>query len=648
MPSRPSVAGGLARVWFPIALVVLLVLAIPGLILFAMNLLGWENSVNEWLQDKVSLSYHIPIPWWAGLLLLLVPLLILLLYFLKLKRRPLQVPSTFLWKKSIEDLHVNSLFQWLRQNVLLLLQLLTVLFLIYALMAFQMHGNMVEGKHYIIMVDNSASMSATDVSPSRLEQAKKEAIDEIDRHTDNDTGMVVVFNSSAEILQSYTRDRSLLRRAVEGVKPTQRPTRIEEALSLADSLANPRQSTEDVASRPADEDPAKARTYVAAEGIPTEVFLYSDGRFPDVQGFALGNLSMYYRPMGRSEREAVDNVGLVTLNAVRDEKDPTRVLVFAQAFNYRPEEAEAGVELEAIVNGQLRGIHDPEPDEEDPEAGRKARRLPARKVVAAEEKEGQEPAPPRDEPGKGVFRFVVTGLDDRANAVLRAKLKGAKDKFPLDDEAWLVVGVIRKARVLIVTTDNKALSAFFDHAATEKVAAVSYLSPEDLKDEKKYVQPAREGQWDLVIFDRCAPAKEEDMPSANTWFIDALPPPWKKGEALKGPVIVGWQEKHPLMSWLRALHELGIAEAFRFDLKAEGVPPRTPRLLETRDDALFSPSAAGRTPTWCRRSPSWTTRAASTRPGPCTRASPCSCATSPTCWATSATRPARRRCSRGR
>ena len=41
--------------------------------------------------------------------LLLVPLLLILLYFLKLKRKPLQVPSTFLWRRVIEDLHVNSL-----------------------------------------------------------------------------------------------------------------------------------------------------------------------------------------------------------------------------------------------------------------------------------------------------------------------------------------------------------------------------------------------------------------------------------------------------------------------------------------------------------------------------------------------------------
>src|SRR5439155_4036403 len=121
--------------------------------------------------------------------LVLAPIGVLLLYFLKLKRRPLQVPSTFLWKKSIEDLHVNALFQWLRQNVVLLLQLLVLLVLIYASLGLRFHGQTATGRHYIIMIDNSASMSATDVQPSRLEWAKQEAPKLIDAADEAHQGM---------------------------------------------------------------------------------------------------------------------------------------------------------------------------------------------------------------------------------------------------------------------------------------------------------------------------------------------------------------------------------------------------------------------------------------------------------------------------
>src|SRR5262245_58059705 len=159
-------ASRMAGVWFPLSLFVLLLLAVPGFVLFALHLFGRTGAVNGWLQDHLGLTYHLPLPLWASLLLFLVPFLVILLYFLKLKRQPLHVPSTFLWKKSIEDLHVNSLFQWLRDNVLLLVQLLILLLLIYSLMAFQLHGKAGAGRHYILIVDNSASMSVKDVEPS--------------------------------------------------------------------------------------------------------------------------------------------------------------------------------------------------------------------------------------------------------------------------------------------------------------------------------------------------------------------------------------------------------------------------------------------------------------------------------------------------
>lgn len=571
----------LARAWFPVALIVLLLLALPGLVLFVLNLLGMESQVNPWLQDHWRISYHIPIPWWAGLVILLVPICILLLYFLKLKRKPLHVPSTFLWKKSIEDLHVNSLFQWLRENVLLLLQILTLLVLLYALMSFQIHGNMVEGRHYIIMVDNSASMSATDVSPNRLEEAKKQALDEIDAHTDNDTGMLIVFNSSAETVQPYTRDRGLLRTKVKAIKPTQRPTRLEEALILAAGLANPTRSTDDAASRPAGEDPSKARTYVESEGIPTEVFLYSDGRFPDVTDFSLGNLSVQYRAIGEPGREAADNLGFVTLSAARDDRDPGRLLVFAQVANFRSVEARVAVDLEVFANGQLRDVY-------PPRNGGDA--IPGRRLVPIDE--GKPDGPTREDVRRGTYTFVVSDADDRSDLVLHARLKDNKDKFALDDEAWLVVGVIRKARILVVGPGNKLLSAFFDHPATQKVANVTYLEPDALKDSQKYLNPAREGAWDLVVFDRCAPETEDGMPAANTWFIDEVPPPMKKSKiiadkanVLSGPLVKGWAEKNTLMRYLSGLHEVGIDTAFRVDPKE--LPPRTPRLLESDHDTAL-------------------------------------------------------------
>jgi hypothetical protein len=608
----------LGRSWFPLALLALLLLAIPGLVLFALHLSGGEGPFNTWLQDRFQLTYHVALSWWITLIFLLVPVAIILLYFLKLKRKPLSVPSTFLWRKSIEDLHVNALFQWLRQNLLLLLQLLAILVLIYSVMDFRVHGYSKEGKHYILMIDNSASMGATDVSPSRLHWARQEALKEIDATTDNDFGMLIVFNSSAEILQSYTNNRGQLRSAVEKIEQTQRPTRIEEALSLADSLANPNRSADDASVRPADVEPGKERTYVAAEGIKdTEVHLFSDGRFPDIPEFSLGNLIIHFHMAGKIQRQevtadllqaagssstvkvsigpaVVNNVGLVAFSASRDDDDPSKLQVFARLLNFRKEPVSAKVELEVQVRGQTTAVY--ERRLEIPARQLKVEKMSETDLATAKEK-APSPFPGAVQPetfflqtvpSEASVTFDLTDIDDRANAVLHARLVGNADHFPLDDEAWLVVGVVRKARILLVGKANDALDAFFADASTSKVATVARLSPDDLAKDA-YRRPARSGDYDLVIFDRCGPASEEDLPRGNTFFVGYPPPPWKLPalEKINNPQIKGWMGKHPVMRYLVALQEIGVAEAF----KVPDIPERN-RLIEIdqKNALLFSKS----------------------------------------------------------
>src|SRR2546427_8413668 len=115
--------------------------------------------------------------WWQWGLLALVPPEIIALYFLKLRRQPLEVPSTYLWSRAIEDLHVNSLWQRLRQSLLLFLQLLLIAIIVLTLLRPGWSGTKLEGKRFVFLIDTSASMAATDISPSRLDRARRQAFD---------------------------------------------------------------------------------------------------------------------------------------------------------------------------------------------------------------------------------------------------------------------------------------------------------------------------------------------------------------------------------------------------------------------------------------------------------------------------------------
>src|SRR5438270_173030 len=102
---------------------------------------------------------------------------LLVLYFLKLRRRELPVSSTLLWRKAIQDLQVNAPFQKLRRNLLLLLQLLLLALLCLALSRPVANFTPGAAKLSVILIDRSASMSAEEDfdghQRTRLEDAKR-------------------------------------------------------------------------------------------------------------------------------------------------------------------------------------------------------------------------------------------------------------------------------------------------------------------------------------------------------------------------------------------------------------------------------------------------------------------------------------------
>jgi Ca-activated chloride channel homolog len=244
---------------------------------------------------------------------------VVVFYLLKRKRVVRVVPSTVLWERFLAETQASAPFQRLRNNLLLWLQLLLVALAVMALTRPYFSGRVGEPGLDILVLDASASMQAKDESPSRFEKAREEVremIDSLPRGAGGAQQMVVlVAGASTEVRQSATSDRALLRRAVDEAVVTDGPTRLGDALRVADALARNRSGA--------------------------RVHLFSDGAGVDLSEFENLDLNLIYHQVGR--RSA--NAGIVSAEVKPDPEDPSRRAIFAGIANYGTNTLSAPVEL---------------------------------------------------------------------------------------------------------------------------------------------------------------------------------------------------------------------------------------------------------------------------------------------------------------
>jgi len=105
--------------------------------------------------------------------------LVIVYWMLKLRRRPVKVSSTLLWKKSVRDLEGNIPWQMVRPSVLLLLQLIAVVLLAIAIARPVRDAGLRYGGEVVVIVDAGASMNAIADSQgrTRLDVSKRDAIE---------------------------------------------------------------------------------------------------------------------------------------------------------------------------------------------------------------------------------------------------------------------------------------------------------------------------------------------------------------------------------------------------------------------------------------------------------------------------------------
>src|SRR5581483_3890980 len=163
--------------------------------------------------------------------------IILLFYFMRPKRQERVVGSTLLWQQALQDLQASRPWQRLRITPLLLLQLLAAVVIVLVLtrpaifISSQLSGDTV------IILQASASMQATDVAPNRFENARNSIADLIDSLGPDTRISLITMARTPQVLIAESQDKAQLSAALQRAQVTNQDADLEQALSLAASLA---------------------------------------------------------------------------------------------------------------------------------------------------------------------------------------------------------------------------------------------------------------------------------------------------------------------------------------------------------------------------------------------------------------------------
>lgn len=505
---------------------------------------------------------------------LAVPVL-LALYLLKLRRRPLRVGSTLLWQQAVEDLQVNVPLRWLKPSVLFFVQLLGILSLVAAIGRPALNLDRAASSTIIMLIDTSASMSARDGGggdpgkTTRLDEAKRQASQLADGLAEQTgrggsiferllTGeapraMVATFAGDARIVQPLTGNAGVLREAIAAIKGTDQPGDLAAALALLEAFA-----------------PSRADERGAIDK-PT-VFVFSDGGFGAAAGRvsarAWGGLDIRFVRSGpAADAEGgggggLGNLGIVALSARRDYEDPATVRLFARVQNASG--TAAGATLRMTVDGA------------------------AADLVSLDVPGGTRGTDGRLVPGE---RAVALKLVNTTGGVATLELSGAEgDLLSSDDVGSVVLAAPTPPGVLVVTPAGEGeldpfLKASLGDLPVSRVDASGYAE-----------RTAAAGETggggafagvELVIFDRVVPGVLP--PRASMSFGAGLPIAGLRLEESDwaGTRVVSWRRAHPLLRDV-PLDGLVVDRPLRMTLPAEGGAMRATVLAEGADGPLMA------------------------------------------------------------
>lgn len=446
--------------------------------------------------------------------------LLLLLYFLKLKRSEQIISSTLLWKRAVQDLQVNAPFQKIRRNILLLLQLLMLLAILLALAGPILSLTTGPGRRFVLLIDRSASMSADDVEPTRLDAAKKQASTFVESlrgkvffslKDETDQVMIIGFDDHAKVMCNFTSDKHQLRSAIEAITTGNGGSALAEAIVVAKAFA---------------QSPGTEANNRTAE-TPAQLILFSDGRIRDVEQIAIGPDELIFNCIGESQQ----NIAITAMQARRSYENPDEISVFATIANYDTEQTTCDVQLS--INDDVQAI---------------------RAVTIPPQKTGENTV--TAQPGKVSIDFSLSHVEAGVLEVRQL----TSDSLACDDAAWAILSPPRQLTVLLVTTGNIVLESALQSCP---LAQLEVYSPDEFEAIDFGALSVKQ-PYDVIVLDNYTP---NQLPRCR-YLVFGRPPNGidvSVSEQLKGQVIVDWRPRHPVLKYVNLMN-LFAAKSYKMAL----------------------------------------------------------------------------------
>lgn len=320
-----------------------------------------------------------------------------LLYVLKLRRRPVAVPFARIWDAIFRDREATELFSKLRRLLSLLLQLALLALLIFALGDPKPKSALLEGRHLVVLVDASASMKAVDVKPSRIEAAKAEVRKLVRGLGGADRALIVEMGALPSPLSTMSSDVTELDPAIDALHASDTRADLERGLSFAvDSL----------------------------RGLPkASIVVVSDGALGNVSELSrrvdLQNVAIEFLPIGVSGT----NVAITEFSVRRYPLDKSRSEVMLEVANTNDQPVQ--IELTLLGDGTVIDV--------------------SRFALG---------------PNERLPRYYqdLAGASRTLEAKIRLA-NGSADDLPADDHAYALMPERHRARVLVVSKGNTYLEA---------------------------------------------------------------------------------------------------------------------------------------------------------------------------------------------